>query len=158
MATRLFDPVQLLQQNLGENATKRSPLPIGEPVAQVTKLDFTSGDYKDKKTQQTKTWNRLDATCEITDPEYCAQVGDGTQEKVIAFYGIMLDMNGGEIATGENKNIALGKFRDACGCNGQPLGMCVGQYIRLNIVHKPNPKDETGQEIIHDITAVTKPD
>lgn len=152
--SRLFDPVNLLSQNVEANATKRDPLPIGEGTAQVTKLEFTEGDYKDKKTGEMKTWNRLDITAECTDPDYVKLIGDGTQEKTILFHGIMLDMNGGEIAVGSNKNIKLGQFREACGANGQPLGAMIGNYFRFQMGHKPHPKNEG--EIMHEIVGVTK--
>lgn len=152
--SRLFDPVNLLSQNVEANATKRDPLPIGEGLAQVTKLEFSEGEYKDKKTQQTKTWNRLDITAECEDPDYVKLVGDGTQDKVIFFHGIMLDMNGGEIAVGSNKNIQLGRFREACDANGQPLGAMIGKYFRFAMGHKPHPKNEG--EILHEVIGLSK--
>ena len=152
--SRLFDPIALMSQNVEANATKRDPLPIGETTAQVSKMDFADGEYIDKNTKEKKTWNRLDVTLEITDPEYLKQIGDGTQQKAIIFHGIMLDMNGGQIAVGPNKNIKLGQFRAACNANGQPLGACMGNMVRIQIGQKPNPKQEG--EVISEIVGLTQ--
>lgn len=153
--TRLFDPSAMMNENIAANATKRDPLPVGETDAQVTKVEFKQGEYTDKNTREKKTWTRLDATMEITDPEYLAQVGDGTQTKAIVFHGIMLDIGpDGAVATGPNKNVALGKFRDAANVNGQPLNMLQGQWVRIGIGHKQNPKDES--ETLHEVTSVTR--
>lgn len=153
--SRLFDVTSLLQSDLAENATKRDPLPIGEVVAQVTKLDVKSDKVK-KGDRIGEDWHRLDVSLEITDREYLAQYGDGTQEKAVTTLGIMLDMTpDGQIATGANRNVRLGRFRDACGANGKPLSALMGQFVRLQIGHKPNPNDPEGGPL-DEITGYTK--
>lgn len=140
MATsRLFDPVQaqdLMNAQLEANATRRDPLPTGETPAQIMEVGFSSGISQ--KTQNP--WTRMDIKLEITDPEYLAQVPN-TPDKVVTNLGIMIDMNNGQIATGPNKNVRLGKFRDAAGCNGKPLSSLPGNYVRIAIAHKPHPTE-----------------
>lgn len=138
--SRLFDPSEaqnLLDANLEANATRRDPLPQGEAVAQISEIKFAGG--VSAKTQ--KPWNRMDLTLEITDPEYLSQLPD-SPEKAVTTLGIMLDMNNGQIATGPNKNIRLGRLREAAGVNGRPLSALQGAFIRIAIGHKPHPTEE----------------
>lgn len=145
MAKSLFDPVNLLNEDLAENATKTVPLPEGEPLAQVTKLDFANGEKDGRE------WTRLDVRLEIIDQDYLAGY---PSEKVSRTLGIMLEMNGNQIATGDNKNVRLGKFREACGVNGKPLGALIGQMVRLAIKQKPGYKDPS--ETVDDIVSFSK--
>lgn len=133
--SRLFDKTSLLNDDLAENATRRDPLPEGETIAQVTKLDIASGS------KDGKAWNRLDVTLEITDPDYLARM-EGERDKAVTNLGIMLDMNGTQIATGPDRNVRLGRFRAACGVNGKPLSALIGQFVRITIQHKPHPTEE----------------
>lgn len=147
--SRLFDPVELLNSNLVANATVRTPLPVGETVAQITEIKLADGVSGPQSKKPGVPWARLDCTLEITDPEYLKTVGDGTREKAVTFLGIMLDMKDGKIASGDDRNVRLGKLREACGVNGQPLGALAGQHLRIVIAHKPNPNqpDETISEV-----------
>jgi hypothetical protein len=134
MSKRLFDPVAFLNESLAENATAALPLPEGEPIAQVTKLDFASGEKNGNE------WNRLDIRLEISDADFLGDypTSNGSVSRTL---GIMLDMENGSIATGPNRNVRLGKFREACGVNGKPLAALVGQMVRLAIKQKPGFKD-----------------
>lgn len=139
--SRLFDPVEtqnLVDAQLAENDTRRVPLPQGETIAQITGLKFTGG----VSNKTGNAWNRMDVTLEITDPEYLEQYPGGMDAgKVVTNLGIMLDMNNGQIATGPNKNIRLGRLRDAAGVNGKPLSALVGNMIRITVINKPHPDD-----------------
>jgi hypothetical protein len=149
----LFNPADLLTQNLEANATKRDPLPIGETVAQIMEIDFKDGKAGPQAKNPGAPWYRLNCKLEITDPEYLAMI-PGNPEKAITFLGIMLDMDNGNIAAGANKNIRLGKLRDAAGVNGKPLSMLQGQFIRIAIGHKPDSRDP---EVIQDeVVSYTK--
>lgn len=150
--TRLFDPVSLMSQHIEANATRRDPLPVGETTAQILALEFASGT-SNKPGKAPTDWTRLDAKLEITDPEYLAGY-PGNPEKVTTTLGIMLDMSGGQIATGPNKNVRLGRLREATGTNGKPLDAMVGQYIRVAIGHKPHPKEP--DVVLDEIVSYTK--
>ena len=112
-------------------------------------MKFNSGISQ--KTKQP--WTRLDLKLEITDPEYVSQV-PGAPEKVITNLGIMIDMNNGQIATGPNKNVRLGRLRDACGVNGKPLSALNGQFLRITIGQKPHPTEP--DVILDEVTGYTK--
>lgn len=152
--SRLFDPVALMSENLAANATKTDPLPIGETTGQIMEIGFSDGLSGPQSKNPGTPWNRLDAKIEITDPEYLGQY-PGKPEKVVRSLGIMLDMQNGQIASGPNKNVRLGKLREATGTNGKPLNMMVGCYIRITIGHRVNPKDPDGG-VLDEITAYTK--
>lgn len=159
MANRLFDPVSLLDAQVEANATRRDPLPVGEVNAQIISLDIAEGVSRKPNKPETP-WARLDCKLEITDPEYCSQI-PGNPDKVVSSLGIMLDMNNGAIATGPNKNVRLGRLREATGTNGKPLGQMVGQWIRVSITHKPHPKDDGENDefrgvVLDEISAFTK--
>lgn len=142
--SRLFDPVSLMSANVEANATRRDPLPIGETVGQITEINFSDG-VSNKPGKPSTPWARMDVKLEITDPDYTSQI-PGSPEKVVTQLGIMMDMNGGQIATGPNKNIRLGRLREATGTNGKPLSMMVGQMLRIAIGHKPHYKDDGNPE------------
>jgi hypothetical protein len=137
----LFDPTSFLNSPLAEsNATKREPLPAADAVpAQVIAQDMKNG------TKDNKPWYKLEVKLEITDPEYLAQVaGDPKPEKVVITYGVMLELTeAGTIAMGPNKNVNLGKLREATGVNmpGKALSDMVGKMIRAKIGHRPDSND-----------------
>ena len=145
----LFDPSSLLNSDLGENSTRREPLPVGEPIAQITKIDIKSGESAKGK------WSRLDVTLNISDSEYMATYVDGSQTEAVTNLGVMLDMTEhGGIATGANRNVRLGRLREAAGVNGKPLSALVGQFIRVSIVHKPAYNDPS--QIADEINGFSK--
>lgn len=150
--SKLFDPVEaqnLMEMALEENATRRDPLPQGETMAQIMELKFSGGI-----SQKTgNPWNRMDCTLEISDPEYLSQI-PGSPEKATTTLGIMLDMNNGQIATGPNKNIRLGRLRAAAGVNGKPLSALQGQFVRITIGHKPHPTEEG--VVLDEVTGYTQ--
>ena len=150
--SKLFDPVEaqnLMDQALEENATRRDPLPQGETTAQIMELKFSGG----VSAKTGNPWNRMDVQLEISDPEYLAQI-PGSPEKAMTTLGIMLDMNNGQIATGPNKNIRLGRLRAAAGVNGKPLSALQGQFIRITIGHKPHPTEP--DVVLDEVTGYTQ--
>jgi len=150
--SRLFDPVDaqnLLDAQMAAMDTRRVPLPQGETTAQILEISFDGGISN----KNGKPWNRMNAKLEITDPEYVSQYPGGA-DKLTTTLGLMVDMDNGRLAVGPNKNIRLGRLREAAGVNGKPLSMLQGQFIRIAIGHKPDSKDP---EIIRDeIIAYTK--
>ena len=69
------------------------------------------------------------------------------------FLGIMLDMDGKVLASGDNKNIRLGKLREATGTNGKPLNSMLGSMIRIMVGHKPHHEDP--EQVIDEVTGYT---
>jgi hypothetical protein len=156
--SRLFDApadTDLLNQSLEENATRRDPYPSGEAQGQITAIKFTDGRAGPHAKNPGAPWKRLDATIEITDPNYLETVEmEPKPEKIIMTLGVMLDMRDGQIATGPNVNVRLGRLREACGVNGKPLGSLVGQFANFNIIQKPHPSEEG--VILNDINGYSK--
>jgi hypothetical protein len=151
--SRLFNPNDLLSQNLAEGSTRRDPLPAGEVIAQIAELKFSDGTVKKQGPNFGNPWSRLDCKLEITDPEYLAQI-PGAPDKAVTSLGTMLDMDNGQIQMGPNKNIRLNRLREAAGVNGQPLGALMGQFIRVSITHKPHPTES--DVVLDEVTAFTK--
>ena len=137
----------------GSNATKRDPLPAMETYGQILKQELASGTVK-QGANEGKPWYKLNVVIDIQDPE-CLQRAQ--RDKATITYGVMLEMNdGGGVAMGPNKNVTLGKLRDATGTNlpGKTLADMVGQYVRLVISHRPDPNDAS---IVYDeVKAVAK--
>ena len=151
--SKLFDADALMNENLEANATKRDPLPVGETVAQIMELKMDEGVSGPKSKNPGTPWARINCKLEITDPEYLSQI-PGSPDKATTFLGIMLDMSDGRLATGPNKNIRLGKLRDAAGVNGKPLNMLIGQFIRIAIGHKPHHEDP--EQVVDEVVSYTK--
>ena len=151
--SKLFDAESLMNENLEANATKRDPLPVGETVAQIMEARWDEGVSGPHTKNPGKPWNRMTVKLEITDPEYLSQI-IGTPDKATTYLGVMVDMEGGRLATGPNKNIQLGKLRDAADVNGKPLNMLIGQFIRIAVGHKPHYKNP--EEIQDEVVSFTK--
>ena len=151
--SRLFNPADLMNQDLAEGAIRREPLPAGEVLAQIADLKFSDGTVKKQGPNFGKPWSRLDCTLEITDPDYLRGIPD-SPEKATTTLGIMLDVDNGQIQMGPNKNIRLNRLREAAGVNGKPIGALMGQYIRISITHKPHPTEEG--VVLDEVTAFTK--
>ena len=158
--SRLFDTpadADLLNQELEENATRRDPYPAGEAQGQITAIKFSDGVSGPNSKRPGQAWKRLDATIEITDPNYLDTIEmDPKPEKVVMTLGVMLDLRDGQIATGPNVNVRLGRLREACGVNGRPLGALVGQFANFAIIQKPHPTEEG--VILNEISGYSKID
>lgn len=149
----LFDASSLLNENLAANATKREPLPAGETIAQIMKIEIKDGKAGPNAKNPGAPWHRLDNQLEITDPAYLSQI-PGNPEKAVLFHGIMLDVENGGITAGPNKNVNLGKWRAAAGVNGKPLNQLIGQFVRVQIGHSPIPNDPDGG-VRHEVVGFT---
>jgi hypothetical protein len=149
----LFNPDDLLNETIAANETKRTPLPVGETIAQIMEIKIDEGVSGPKSKNPGTPWYRLNAKLEITDPVYLAEI-PGKPDKAVTFLGVMLDMQDGRPAVGPNKNIRLGKLRDATGTNGKPLGQMIGNYIRIAIGHKPHHEDP--ESVVDEVVSYTK--
>lgn len=96
----------------GANATVRKAIPIGEWKAVVddVKLETFPG-----KKDPTKTYLRCTMFYRILDEKVLQEMG---REKVIAVDGWLVDLTeGGDIDFGTDRNIDLGRVREATDCN-----------------------------------------
>ena len=144
----LFDPASFMSAALNEaNETKRVPAPVADQVpAQIVAATIKTGE------KDGRTWAQWQGRFEITDPGYLAEMPvDPKPEKITLSYEFFLDLTEqNTLAFGQNKNIKLGKLREATGCNlpGKSLNDIVGQMVRVKVGHRVNQEDGTVYEEI----------
>lgn len=130
------------------NATSLDPIPEYEYSAVITDVDVASG-ISQKNDQP---WTRLDLKVEIQDPLLAEKLNRVPVSKM----GIMLDTTeGGGLATGPNKNVTLGRVREALGLNqpGQPFSprMMIGRQCKVAIKHR-----EYNGQIFDEVRSILK--
>ena len=141
-----FNPQEFLTQTIeGANSTSFKPVPEGEYLLQVEKLDIRTV----AKTGQVI----LDTTFAILDDGVKAAMG---MEKVTVRKGIFLDLTAqGKIDTSENKNVDLGRLRAAVGQNdgSKPWGplMLLNTMLKGKVGQRPDDEDPT--KIYNDVKA-----
>lgn len=136
--TSTFSPEQFLGlESSQQGQTKFFPVPIGEyPQAQCTKVDarrFTSD-----KTGETYTV--LEYTWEILDEKVRAET---QMEHPTVRQSVFVNLTPqGAIDWGRNKNISLGRLREAVGQNRDGRAWApshiVGQVARVVVSHRPD--------------------
>jgi len=132
-----FDPKQFLDAQFeGAMDTKVIPVPVGEYIAVVEKVDTRAWQ---SKADPSKSGIALDVTWNIDD----AGVKEATgRDKVTVTQSIMLDLTpAGGLDFGKGRNVRLGRLREALGLNvpGQPFGfrMLEGKVAKITIGHRP---------------------
>lgn len=124
-----FDPdVFMNSQMEAELETEFSPVPVGDYMAQITKISLTPSEKGGKSYYPLNVFWRIDAP---DKPE--------AHERLVK-QTIFLDIaeNGG-LAIGKNQNVPLGKLRAALGQNGpQPWApsMLEGAVAMVKIKHR----------------------
>lgn len=102
----------------GANALVRRPVPIGEYKATIDEVELEA--FAGKK-DVTKTYLRCTVSYRILDEQVALALAgaDGKpREKVVAVDGWLVDLtDGGDIDFGPDRNINLGRLREATGCN-----------------------------------------
>jgi hypothetical protein len=146
-----FNPVDFLNFSTTETLdTKRTPCPVGDRNAVITKVEprpWTS------KTDPTQSGMALDVTYEVLDQEPKTVTH---LDKVLVRQGIMLDLtptNG--IDYGKGKNVTLGRLREATGQNvpGAPWApsMLIGQAVKVKVSHRV-----VGEDIYDQVSGTAK--
>jgi hypothetical protein len=155
-ANTKFDVASFMNESIdGVLDTALILIPEGEHMGQIgvgeKDVDLTFGISK-KKDPPTP-WLRVDIFIDATDPNLAVQL---KREKVRARYSIMLDLNEeGKLDTRPQRNVHLGKLREAVGQNKPGLwnwNMLKGQPIKFKIKHKVL---ETG-DTVSEVSGVTK--
>jgi hypothetical protein len=94
------------------SATTRRPVPIGEYKAVIDDVELEA--FPGKK-DPTKTYLRCTLKYSILDEAVKKQL---EREKVVAVDGFLVDLtDSGDIDFGQDRNIKLGRVREATGCN-----------------------------------------
>jgi len=117
-----FDPDLFLQQTVDEPlATEFTLVPTGEYMAAIDDFDkdaIEQIDFEYKKgprAGQPGTMTKLTLPFVIDDAKVKAELA---REKVVISKQVILDLDdNGQLAHGKNKNIELGRIRDALGQN-----------------------------------------
>lgn len=145
----MFDPNTFLQQTITDaNATRLTPIPEGEYLAVIDKLGIRTND---------KGTIMLDVIWAVLDETVKQTLGmDKPTVKQTCF--LDLDANG-KLATGDNKNVQVGRVREAVGQNiaGQAWGPNMLQGAgpaKIKITLRPDKDDPT--LIYNDVKGVAK--
>jgi hypothetical protein len=113
-----FDPDAFMASSTDEaNAEHFDPIPEGEYPAIVKKVEV--GQFQGKK-DPSKTYTSMNVTWVIDAPQIAESLG---REELTSRQSVFLDINdSGNLDTGPNKNVGLGKLRAAVGQNqpGKP--------------------------------------
>lgn len=150
-----FDPAAFMEATFSEtNSTVVVPLPIGEPIAEITDVKFDGGTSH-KEGKPPRNWLRLDVTWEINDPNYL-EIAKKSSAKLR--YGVMLDLtDSGQISMEAGTNVKLGRLRAAVGLNepGEPFNarMLVGRSAKIKVIQKTI---EGREGIFNDVDGVAK--
>ena len=131
-----FDPASFMTQEVeGEMETRYDPVPPSDYNSTIEAIDIRpAGDAI-----------ILDVTHLIHDTALAENMG---MEKILVRQGIFLDIEpGGAIALGPNKNVKLGRLREAVNQNGPGkwgFQMLVGAGpMRSTVSNKPDKDDPT---------------
>jgi hypothetical protein len=149
----MFDPQSFLDAQITDSLdTKVIPCPQGEFVGVIDKItpeQWKSGDG-------TKSGYKLSIDWLIEDQG----VKDFLKRDTVKVkQQIFLDISDdGKLETGAQKNIGLGRLREAVGMNnaGQAFsfGMLPGSMAKVNVTHRPDPKD--AENVFAEINKVAK--
>lgn len=105
----VFDKEAFLNSTVtGANETRVTPVPEGEYTAYIDDLDLNSGEKDGRQ------WHSLKIKWFIPDDNLKSLL---SLERPTVSDSIFLDMENGQLAFGPNKNVALGRIRDALGQN-----------------------------------------
>lgn len=125
----------------GANATVRRPVPIGEWKATIEDVELET--FPGKK-DPTKTYLRCIVSYRILDESVAKALADSDgkpREKVVAVDGWLIDLTeGGDIDFGPDRNVNLGRLREATECNkpGDEWSFpgFKGKVVKVKIVHE----------------------
>ncbi len=137
----MFDSNAFLQSQAldGKLETQFTPIPAGEYIAMISKLEAKEQPKKDN----TGVYTIVDVTLLIDDAR--AKEATGMPNPSVRD-SLFLDIENGKLATGKNKNIALGRYLEATGNNGvagNPFQLIQGKIVKVQLVVEPDKNDPT---------------
>lgn len=142
----MFDATAFLDATIqGANSTKVIPVPVGEYMGIIEKIEPRQWQSKDG----TKTGITLDITWLIEDQavkEYLKR------ETVTCRQGVMLDTtDAGGLDMSDGKNVGLGRLREAVGLNdpSQPFSFhnLPGRQAKVMVKHRTTDEGDTFAEV-----------
>lgn len=147
----MFDAQSFLtQQTLDTKLeTQFSPIPAGEYVAMIQKIDAR----EQPKPDGTGVWTILEVSWQVDDARAREATGMATPT---VRDSVFLDVANGKLETGKNKNIGLGRLLDAVGIGpgDNPFQQLPGKAAKLQLVVEPDKKDAT--KIYNRVKAIGK--
>lgn len=153
--TSPFDPNAYLNLSAeGSFETSYTPVPENEYPAVIDDLKMDTVEFKDETTGQKVQRLVCRLIWSVLDDAVKAALG---MTKVVVRQDIFIDLTSdGRFDTGKNKNIDLGRIRDALGQNTGPwqIAMLKGGVAKIKVTQRPDKKDET--KIYNDVKGVTR--
>jgi len=130
----MFDPDNFINAEVNsELDTKSIPAPEGDYAIKIVKLKARAWAKKDDPTINGVA---IDVTCEVVDQNILSDIG---LEKLIVMGSIPLEIaeDGKSLAEGKGRNVALGRFREACDINrpGMPNSSAIGCIVLGRVGH-----------------------
>lgn len=132
----MFDATSFLDMSVeGAMDTKSTPVPVGEYLAVIEKVDARQWTSKN---DPTKSGVALDVQWSIEDENVKQALG---RDKVTCKQGVMLDLtDAGGLDLAKGRNVALGALRAAVDLNnpGQPFApsMLAGRMAKVSVQHR----------------------
>jgi hypothetical protein len=144
----VFNPDEFLNQSIeGSFATRMTPVPEGEYPAVIDELKVRTTD---------KGQVILDVTWNIVDDALKSNLG---RDKITVRQSAFLDLDSnGKLQAGENKNVTLGRIREAIGQNYSDRPWVVGQLkgagpAKIKVTQRPG--QEAG-DVFNDVKGIAK--
>jgi hypothetical protein len=147
----MFDAESFLNSTIeGQNDTVVIPVPVGEYIASIEKVEIRPWQKKDDPSVGGLA---LDLIWNIEDDNLKATLD---RDKITVKQGIMLDLTeGGGLDMGKGKNIGLGRLREAVNMNNPAspfsFNMLPGNLARVSVNHRVN-----GENVYAEVKAVAK--
>lgn len=141
-----FDPDVFMNQTV-DSALETDYRMCPEGVYQAMIDDFTReafglAKWTDKNDGSPRSQPTFNCPFVILDEKAKAEVG---REKVLVEARMFLDMNGAQLDTGPNKNVLLGRIRNAVGQNSSgswtPSQLRGSGPLMVTVKHEPDRKD-----------------
>jgi hypothetical protein len=135
-----FNPSEFLNQSFDEALdTKMVPCPVGEYLAIADKVDVKPWAARDGSSSGLK----LEIMWDIQDENVKQLL---SRDTVKVKQDQMLDLTDtGQLDLGKQKNVGLGRIREALGLNvpGEPFsfGMIQGRMAKVKVSHRPSGED-----------------
>lgn len=133
-----FDPISFLSaQHEGANATKIPPVPIGEYSAQIDKVEYSPQLIK-KGERAGQTMHKVNLFCKLIAPGV-----DEADGKIIR-YELILEMTpSGAIDMAKDKNVRLGRLREALDMNSSAFSFAAmqGRMLKASTTQDQDPED-----------------
>lgn len=152
-----FNVAEFMNENIdAQFDTAIIPIPEGEHIGQIGTDEKAVEISYGISQKNNKPWMRADIRVHLTDPNLAIQLQRQEGQEIVARYGLMIDLDEqGKLDTRPQRNVNLGKLRDAVGQNQAGpwnFSQLKGRPIKVKIKHKLSDDGNT----YSNVTSVTK--